>query len=430
MKTKNLSVCFGLALLVCGGSAQAIVIDKYFTVNPIRVCDNDANNCTTANTFTSETEKIYAQTGVAAVFLPTTQINNTSMLSVPSVTAVNVAGNGQSVDTSTINMWFVQNMPTAAGTLYGEAYVGGNGVAINSGAVNSFNNGIGRMDTIAHELGHNFGLGHSDFGAGGANNLMTAGSNRSIPGGLGDITPDGANLSQLTSDQQTELRGSPFMKDASRVIVDIKGSTPFDSDDFFNIRFGNAPSGVFLESLQIDLNPVNAFLDPTSSPPGIGPSPFMTSNLAGLDPSEISVLGNTDGSQVLTLEFADNAFMVGDSFSFGTDIDLFSAIDSFGATPEELAGSLFTFRFSDGFGSTAAMSGTTFLADSTDVVNLASLTFDPSLLATPVGFQPPVGHLGPIDPVVIIPEPEIYAMLLAGLGLVSVVVRRRKTFAK
>ena len=110
------------------------------------------------------------------------------------------------------------------------------------------------------------------------------------------------------------------------------------------------------------------------------------------------------------------------SFSFGTDIDLFSAIDAFGATPAQLAGSLFTFTFSDGFGSTAAMNGTTFLADSTDVVNLASLTFDPSSLATPVGFQEPVGYLGPIDPV---PEPETYAMFLAGLGLMAVLARRR-----
>ena len=422
MKTKNFSVCIGAALLSFGSSAYAIAIDKYFTVNPIRVCDNAGNNCTAANTFTQETEKIYAQAGVAAVFLPTTQINNTAMLSVPSVTTVDVAGNGQSSDLSTINMWFVQDMPSAGGTLWGEAWVGGNGVAINSSQVNSYNSGIGRMDTIGHELGHNFGLNHSDFGGGGANNLLTRGIDRTIPSGLGDITPDGSNLSQLTTDQQTQLRSSPFMKEASRVIVDIRGSTPYDTDDFFNITFGNAPSGVFLESLQIDLRPVNAFLDPTTSPPRTSPSSFLTSNLAGLDSGEISVAGNTDGSQLLTLNFADNAFTVGDSFSFGTDIDLFSAIDAFGATPAQLAGSLFTFTFSDGFGSTAAMNGTTFLADSTDVVNLASLTFDPSLLATPVGFQEPVGYLGPIDPV---PEPETYAMFLAGLGLMAVLARRR-----
>src|SRR5687768_8728887 len=103
MKTRNLSVCLGVALLAFGSGAQAIVIDKYFTVNPIRVCDNAGNNCTTANTFTEQTEKIYTQTGVAPVFLPVTQINNTAMLNVPSVTTLDVPGNGQSADPSTIN---------------------------------------------------------------------------------------------------------------------------------------------------------------------------------------------------------------------------------------------------------------------------------------------------------------------------------------
>lgn len=405
------------------GAANAVLIDKYFVVNPIRVCDNGGGSCTTANTYAAQTQKIYAQANVAPVFLPTTQINNTASLSVPSVTNVNLAGNGQSADPATINMWFAQNMPTGSGTLFGEAYLGGNGVAINSSAVNSFNGGIGRMDTVAHELGHNFGLGHSDFGAGAANNLLTAGSARSIPGGLGDITPSGAALDQLTAAQITKLRSSPFMRAVPHVTVDLNGSTPFSTNNFFKVLFNSGAS--FLKRMSINLGSVSAFFDPTNAPPGASGSPFALSGLSGLSSSDIAVSGDTDGSQLLTLTFADNAFLAGDSFAFGIDIDLFASIDSFGATPAELAGALFSFNFSDGFGATAAMSGTSLMADSTDVVDI--LPFDVSLLATPPGFVAPVGHLDPTDPV--IPEPS--SILLLGIGFAALVfLQRRRTPAR
>ena len=411
----NIKSCAQVAALVLSAAtswpANAMPIDRYFVVNPIQVCNDGGGACTTVNTFAAQTQKIYQQANVAAVFLPTSQINSTASLSVASVTNVNVPGNGQSADPATLNMWFTQNMPSGSGTLFGEAYVGGNGVAINSSAVNSFNGGIGRMDTVAHELGHNFGLGHSNFGAGGANNLLTAGSARSIPGAIADITPDGASLDQLTAAQITELRSSPFMRVAPQVTVDINGSTPFSTNDFFRVLFNSGTS--FLKRLSINLNAVGAFFDPTSAAPGLSGSPFALSGLSGLISSDISVSGNTDGSQLLTLTFADNAFMSGDSFAFGIDIDKFTCIDCFGATPAELAGSIFSFDFGDGFGVAAAMSGTSFMADSTDITDI--LPFDVSLLTTPPGFIAPVGVIGPLDP---IPEPNsIMLLAVALLGL-------------
>jgi hypothetical protein len=399
--------------------ASAIPVDKYVTINPIRVCNDAGAACTTVNTYSAQTTKIYDQANIAPVFLPVTQINSTASLSVASVTNVNVAGNGQSLDPSTINMWFVQNMPST-GTLYGEAYLGGNGVAINSTAVNSFNGGVGRMDTVAHELGHNLGLGHGNFGAGGANNLMTAGSNRSIPGGIGDIAPDGANVDKLTANQVTQMRSSPFVKDIPRVQVDINGSTPFDSNDFFKVKFNTGPSNVFLKSISIDLTPVNAIFDPTDAPPGFAGSPFSTSSLVGLGAGDISVSGNVDGSKNLTLSFSPGTFAVGDSFNFGIDIDLLSCVDCFGAQPDELAGALFSFLFTDGFGSMAAMSGTSFLADSQDPVGVF---FDPNMTTppTPTGFIVPTGTLDPTDPV---PEPASIFLMSIGLAALRSGVRR------
>lgn len=403
------------------GQAHAITIDKYFTVNPIDVCNNAGGNCATVNTYTAQTKKIYAQANVLPVFLPTTQINNTSLQNPPSVSNFGSSGNGRSSDPSTLNVWFANSMPNSSGTLYGEAWLGGNGVAINTSAVNSYNGGIGRMDTVAHELGHNLGLGHSDYGAGGANNLMTAGSVRSIPNGIGNIAPDGSNLDQLTAAQVTELRSSPFMKTVPHVQVDINGSTPFDTNNFFKVSYLSGDTSTYLKSLTIDLSLVNAFFDSTDTPPGTSSSMFATSNFVdgastGFNSGDVIALSDavTNGQSALTLNFTNDKFKVGNSFGFGNDIDLFSCIDCFGATPAELAGALFSFVFSDGFGSTAAMSGTSFIADSTDIVDLNSVTFDSSLMAPPSGFQDPgQGTLNHIDPV---PEPGSLYLMLIGLS--------------
>jgi hypothetical protein len=52
-----------------------------------------------------------------------------------------------------------------------------------------------RCSTVrSDEIGHSLGLVHFDFGAGGANNLMTAGALRTIPTSLADIFPDGLLL--------------------------------------------------------------------------------------------------------------------------------------------------------------------------------------------------------------------------------------------
>ena len=421
------------------GHAHAIPIDAYFTVNPISVCDDAGANCTTANTYAPQTQSIYAQAGVAAVFLPTTQVNKSALLS-PDVTSSDLIlasvtdplGNGQVADASTINMWFLKTIPYSSGTMYGWSWTNGNGVTINSTAVDAYNNGAGRMDTVAHELGHNFGLGHATFGAGGASNLMTSGGSRTPLPGLGDIAPSGANLDQLSQVQIDQIRcnmgltcatnsPNPYVKIAPKVTVDIFGSTPFMTNNFFSVSFSKSSPGVYLKSMTIDLAPVDAFFDPTNNPPGFAGSPFLTSGLLGLADADINLSGITDGDTKLTLTFANDAFVKGDSFKFGIDIDMAAFPDFFGAEPSQLAGALFSFAFSDGFGSLAAMSGRTFAADSTDVVDLVSgITIDPaSLLASPPGFVPPANRS--FDDIDSVPEPGSAVLMLIGLAFLGFV---------
>lgn len=389
--------------------ASAAEITHYFTINPIQICNDAGASCAPTPFYPDETYKIYSQAGVAPIFLPITTINKTSLLTVNGVTDVDKPGNGQHANSTTINAWFANKVNSSSGTTFGEAWIGANGLVINGSDVQAYGTS-GRKDTFAHEVGHNLGLGHSNFGAGSGNNLMTAGSFRLIPGGVADITPDGAKLSQLTKDQQDKLLTSPFLVPVPKVLIDTRGSTPFDSDDFFLVDFKSGGSNVFLKSLTVDISPVAAFFDSTDDSPGNSSSPFALSmaDLLGITASDITLVGgNTalNGKQQLKLTFADNAFKAGDSFRFGVDVDLFSKIDFFGAEPSELIGSLFSFEFSDGFAVKSTLGS--------DLTASSSLPVDlPNIVGSPSG--------GPTLPPGTIPaDPDPVPGPLPALGLVS-----------
>lgn len=408
------------ALFFCPTLLMAGIIDSYITVQPIQVCDSGGANCATANTFEAVTDKIFAQAGLDVVFLPTAQVNDSTVLNPTSVAAFGNSGFGRHSNSTTINMWFVNNMPAASGTLFGEAWLDGNGVAINSTAVNSFNNNTGRIDTVAHELGHNLGLGHAIFGAIRPENLMTQGSDRTVPSSISDIEPDGAGLSNLSILQVLDIANSAFVREIPEVTFDMIGSTPFESSDFFKIAFMGGSTEAAIASLTIDLSPANAFFDVTNSPPGVGGSPFRFGSLQGVQASEISVEWLFDGSQRLTLNFSSGAFSVGDSLSFGLDVDLFSNIDGFGATPDELVGSIISFEFEDGYTSTSNVASD-LIASSTRPTGNGMVSGDPSYGGTP----PPNVQLADPDPVNPVPEPSTLALLLSGLAWQCRKLRRR-----
>jgi hypothetical protein len=111
---------------------SAASITHYFTINPIRICNTAGTTCAPTPFYPNETYKIYSQVGVAPIFLPIKQINNTTLLTVNGVANVSVPGNGQHPNPTTINAWFANSLNSAPGTvLYGEAWLGGNGLVIN-----------------------------------------------------------------------------------------------------------------------------------------------------------------------------------------------------------------------------------------------------------------------------------------------------------
>lgn len=199
----------GTALLSVFPLASHALPALQVTIRPIQVCDDAGANCAnpTLNLFTAETDKMWAQADIDVNFLGWQTVNSSARLNED-----NFSDLGNQAPSSIVDLWFVNTLTDCggpvSGTLFGCGTSGG-WFALTK-AVFDFST-VGRLDTLAHELGHVLGLGHGDFGAGGADNLMTAGSTRTIPQLLGDINPDGLKLDKLTAEQITEARTSGYL---------------------------------------------------------------------------------------------------------------------------------------------------------------------------------------------------------------------------
>jgi len=220
MNTKSVTMICALRRIVAVfclimGSSLTPATASTVNIQPIQVCLNDSTGCANAGLtlFGAVGNKIWAQAGMDLNFLPFQTLNNTALINLDFDAAFPGAAAGAAAAGTVIKMLFVNTITTCGGAgagIFGCAWPGANGVAI-ADNVFAFNGGVGRLDTIAHELGHNLGLGHNDFGAGGALNLMSDGAVRTIPGAIGDVFPDGAKTDQLTAAQITQATASAFV---------------------------------------------------------------------------------------------------------------------------------------------------------------------------------------------------------------------------
>ncbi|MEZ6233669.1 MAG: zinc-dependent metalloprotease family protein [Phycisphaerales bacterium] len=199
-------------LALAGGSPALAAITHRVTIQPIQVRRDDGTGAANAGRVLWEgyADKIWDQAGIDVEFLSWRTLDKTSYLSVDNVaeftSLTRDVGNQQHATASVINMYFVNSQYADSNEItYGRAWVGGNGIVI-SDPTFSFASGLGRLDTLAHEIGHNLGLSHG----GGALRLMADGNVRTIPTALGDVFPDGVKTDQLLAGEITTATGSGF----------------------------------------------------------------------------------------------------------------------------------------------------------------------------------------------------------------------------
>ncbi len=400
----------GLALSSINPASAGYNIEFYnhfFLVNPIKVCDFLGNNCAVPNYYYADTKKIYKQADTLPLFLPQQQMNNSILLNGQNDIAPFTGwptNNPQSASPSTINAYFTNSLSAPPGkVLYGVGWIGGNGVVYNTSAVAGYS-ASGRVDTVAHELGHNFGLDHNTLGAGGANNLMTAGSARSIPNGPANITPSGQGRDVLTSQQIAQVKASPLNYNLPFINITYTGPSltiSFAAD----ATLGN----LTLDHLKLDLSGLG---EQFSSDAGA-----VTNGRGGVSSGNVSHTLSRDGSSLM-FDFAGGDFAPGDS------ITLFSPILAGLAAPIT-EGMLIDMDYNVGFGVESVLDANG-NADSWNIVDTVDWSaFGGTGSPTPFfGTNSIVTNtLSDPDPQPA-PEPATIGMLLAGMAGLRFVRRK------
>ncbi|WP_442777161.1 PEP-CTERM sorting domain-containing protein [Sphaerotilus montanus] len=230
--------------MVSPGLASAMTVDKQLTINVFQVCDDFGGNCASTGPagnayYAAETNKIWEQAGISVVFSSTvTQINQSKYLNLYDTQDISQShytfgdlaaayGTGGPVSSGPIDMFLINDYEGA----YGVGWYGTGGLVMSMSTISSFDCSgaagcTGRIDTLAHEIGHNFGLvavgspysltgdtAHSTDN----NQLMGPGQTRNVPTTIADINPSGLGLDQLSADQIALARTSLLLTDVSPV---------------------------------------------------------------------------------------------------------------------------------------------------------------------------------------------------------------------
>lgn len=230
------------ALLLSSAWAEAMTIDKTVDIAVYQVCDSAGVNCAstgpTGNSYyAAETNKIWMQAGISITFSFVQQIFNDNFYNpndniqgrtfsdlYDSVFGVGTAG----TNTTSVAMFLVNDYDGA----FGVGYSGAGGLIMSMSTISAYDcdgaaGCTGRIDTLAHELGHNLGLvpeTFSDYGIPGddghstnINSLMASGTERNVPVTLSDIAPSGLGYDYLPQTHIDFARNSTLLTSISPV---------------------------------------------------------------------------------------------------------------------------------------------------------------------------------------------------------------------
>lgn len=183
---------------------------KYeITIQPIRLTNDDGTqeaehlDC---KTLEAQTQAIYDQVHVKIVLLPLKTYANNIMYNGIFGTKHNI---GQEIskapipdDETIATVFFVKNIrPDGSGGAMG--LIGGRFMFLAEKAFKK-----NRLHVLAHELGHNLGLDHADFGAAEAKYTVMSGNPATE---YHNIYPQGNRLNYITQQQHAKMLDSPLV---------------------------------------------------------------------------------------------------------------------------------------------------------------------------------------------------------------------------
>ncbi len=223
--------CFAKVLLATSVALSpitlpALPITKSLTLQVYQVCDNAGLNCASTGPagdtfFSTATNTIWAQAGISVLYNFVGQIKSTNFSFIDDNVAgrkfQDLAAGYHFQSTTIVDMFLVHSVAGA----YGEGWYGRGGLVMGMDAILAYAAG-GRIDTMAHELGHNFGLvdpldpEHSTTDPGHSTNpneLMSGGATRNVPLTVADINPNGSGYDLVSAYQVAFARKSSLLHD-------------------------------------------------------------------------------------------------------------------------------------------------------------------------------------------------------------------------
>ncbi|MBV8772113.1 MAG: hypothetical protein JO166_07270 [Deltaproteobacteria bacterium] len=388
----------------------------------------------------------------------------------------NLPGAPLSSNPTTLNMLFVNSLvpdPSTPGTLFGLSWIGNNGIAISQSTFGSVGRGgqtvNARADVIAHEIAHNLGLDHTTFGNVGVNgmspasDLMTAGGTRNLPNvsvptppsqnnavWLNQVVPAGT-VDQLNPQQAAQITDPtldhfvnpiPLVDTTITDPVSHSPGLPLNNSVAFNpnnLASGIGRQGESLLSFTFALSSDFFFNTDSFSVTG------ETEGLIGR-PSFSHCVGDFECSQLTISFIGGSAFTNMDVFNYAINVCAPGEEGAcFAPSLNDLAGSTYTYRFSDGFSTTSDLvaqivsDGDPLIADSQhpdlsiptalDLSLFTPLFSTPCVVTTPNGACPAL-VLADGDPAeeTRVPEPSSLFLSVLPFGFIVVLVelgRRR-----